>query len=134
MPALRRIAWFVVLALVLLGFSLLVGHWFLQAEASEPNVETTIRRWARHYNVDEEFLVCIARAESALNPNAVGDEGLALGLFQWHAPSWILMREAMGLSAWTWLRLDANESAKTTAYAIGVMKLDRWWATTGGCR
>jgi len=96
------------------------------------SIRKVIQDWAAYYGVDPDFLLCIAGRESGLSRTALGKNG-EVGLFQFMDVSWVLVRKAMGLLTWTWLRLDVGESARTAAYAIGVLDLARWWSTRGEC-
>jgi len=96
-------------------------------------IESVIRLLAPRYGVDPDYAVEIARLESGLNPYAVGDKGKAVGLWQWWYESWVCVRRAMGLPV-TDRRDDVFESTITALYALGVMKLDRWWSTAEKAR
>ena len=89
------------------------------------NTTSMIKKWARHYGVDEEFALCVAVNESSLDPLAVGDSGKAVGLFQWHLGSWRIMRKKMGLSTVD-QRLNPEESARTAMFAIA-NGYSHWW-------
>jgi len=131
MRLLRRLAWLICLTGWILLLAMLASLWF-KVEAGAADIEAMIRSYAEEYDVDPEFLVCIARAESNFDAAALGRHG-EVGLMQFKAGTWIWLREKMGLPTWTWLRLDPEESARTAAYAFGVMGLERWWTTEGGC-
>lgn len=89
--------------------------------------------WAGHYEIDPEYAICIAVAESSLDPNIPGDDGKAVGLYQWHLPSWEYVRERMG-EPLDDLRIDSWEATRTAMYAMGKLDLGRWWMTDAGCR
>lgn len=62
------------------------------ANAKEPTLEEIIinyiQKTAGFHGADEEFMVSLAKCESGLNPEAVGDKGKARGLYQWWEKSW----------------------------------------------
>ncbi len=64
-----------------------------KADASEDTLEETIQNYiiamSSFAGVDPVFMVRLARCESNLNPEAVGDKGKAYGLYQWWQKSWI---------------------------------------------
>ena len=92
------------------------------------DIEVMIRALALRYGVDPDFALEIVRLESSFNPAAVGDKGLAIGLWQWHLSSWEHVRCRMGLPV-SDKRADAFESTITALYAIGKLNLARWWST-----
>lgn len=67
------------------------------------------------YAVSPEMLKAVAMVESSNNPNAVGDSGKALGMYQLHKPAWEQVsqqRENAGLKTWSWsYALDKDISA-----------------------
>jgi len=87
-----------------------------------------IRLVARAYGVHPGLAVIIARRESSFDPDAVGDNGDAVGLWQWHWKSWHYVREKMGLDTFDG-RADPWESTVTAMYAMSVLHLYRWWST-----
>ena len=54
---------------------------------SAPSVTEIVRAAALRRGADAAFLLRVAFCESRLDPNAVGDHGDSLGLFQFHVPS-----------------------------------------------
>lgn len=98
--------------------------------ASALAIITLIRSLALVYGVDQSVAVTICRLESAFNPLAVGDDGEAVGLWQWHLKSWEHVRKRMGRSLED-DRADPLESTETALYAMGVLGLSRWWSTYG---
>lgn len=101
----------------------------MTTEEYQNQVQLVIRALAPLYGVDPEYAVEIARLESGFRPRVYGDGGLALGLWQWHYPSWQHVRKRMGLPTDD-LRDDVFESTITALYAIGKLKLERWWSTS----
>ena len=49
--------------------------------------EELIRNYAAVYGVNPDMAVAVAKCESSLNPNAIGDGGHSRGLWQIHRPS-----------------------------------------------
>jgi soluble lytic murein transglycosylase-like protein len=80
-------------------------------------VPLTISTAANEFGVSPDLMTCIAYRESTLNPLAVGDQGLAHGLFQFHLGTWRWMREMMG-EALRDQRFDPLEAARTASWAI----------------
>lgn len=89
---------------------------------------------ANIYSVDGETLGCIIEWESQWNPNAVGDDGLAVGLFQWHEESIKIAFRAMGI-VWDWEEEDPrlNVWASTLAACHSLNKGWDWWTTQDRC-
>jgi hypothetical protein len=94
-------------------------------ERSDPAVEAIIRIECRRYGVPEDFALCVADHESRFDPQAVGDHGDALGLYQFHLSTWQHFRSRMGLPADD-LRLDTRESARTACWAFANGFQKRW--------
>ena len=87
-----------------------------------------IRMQASVFGVDAGLAIQICRLESGFNPDAVGDNGDAVGLWQWHKGSWNYVRQRMDRPI-DWPREDPWESTLTAMYAMGVLNLYHWWAT-----
>jgi len=87
-----------------------------------------IRLVATSYGVHPGLAVIIARRESSFDPDAVGDNGKAVGLWQWHLKSWSHVRKKMGMLCVD-DRRDPWESTVTAMYAMSVLHLYRWWST-----
>ena len=55
----------------------------VKAQAQAPlTIEEKIEFWATQYGVDPQKSLAVAKCESGLNPEAVGDHGKAYGLYQ----------------------------------------------------
>jgi len=80
---------------------------------------------ARHFGQDPIISARVVGLESDWDPQAIGDDGRAVGLWQWHLGSWEFVREHMGEPT-TDLRSDPVESTITAMYAWD-MGLARWW-------
>ena len=94
-------------------------------EAPQKTPIAYIKQFAYLYGVNENLALCIAKNESGFNPEAVGDNSLAVGIFQWHLSSWKIMRKKMGLSQAD-ERTDVIESTKTAMFAIS-QGYGNWW-------
>jgi len=77
---------------------------------------------------------CIVGAESDWNPNARGDNGDALGLWQWHEQSIRFALRDMGI-VWDWEEEDPrlNVWASTLAACHAMSRGWDWWTTRELC-
>ena len=91
-----------------------------------------MRSLAPIFDVDPNYASCIVAHESEWNPNAVGDDGQAVGLWQWHLDSWEYVRKRMGKDT-TDLRADPFASSMTALFAIGRLDLGSWWTSSQTC-
>ena len=89
---------------------------------------------AELYEVDAKLCRCIVNKESEWNPNARGDNGKAVGLWQWHEESIKVAFRDMGI-VWGWAEGDPrlNVWASTLAACHSLSKGWRWWTTQDGC-
>lgn len=92
-----------------------------------PQIMRVILGLAIVYGVDPLLATDICRLESDFDPTAVGDDGLAVGLWQWHMGSWAYVRDKMGESQED-ERLDVYESTRTAMFALGALGLHHWWS------
>lgn len=81
--------------------------------------------------VDPRAANCVCYHESEFRVDVVGDQGRAVGLWQWHLPSWKAARRMMGLPE-TDLRHDATESTRTALWAMA-NGYEHWWSTWDLC-
>jgi hypothetical protein len=98
--------------------------------ATSPH-EIAVRHVAGAMGVDADYAACIVQHESAWDPSAVGDQGRALGLWQWHEPSWQHVRAKMGLSTED-RRTDPVASTSAALYWIRRGHAD-WWTASRKC-
>ena len=56
-------------------------------------VEQYIRQTARELRIDEYTFVEVAQCESGFLTDAIGDNGLAFGVFQFHKTTWNMFNE-----------------------------------------
>jgi hypothetical protein len=96
-------------------------------------IMVTISLLAGEAGISPAYAHCIVGRESNYIADAVGDRGRALGLWQWHAPSWRYVRERMGADPDPALRADVEESTLTALYAMSELNLYRWWSTHRRC-
>jgi hypothetical protein len=80
-------------------------------------VLAAVKMWALYYEVDEAYALCIAHRESSLNQTAVGDDGNAIGLWQFWLPTWEMFRKKMQATPDD-LRGDLHESTRTAMWAF----------------
>lgn len=95
---------------------------------SESSVVDMVESLAHTYHVNATIALEICRLESGFKPDAVGDNGAAVGLYQWHKQSWEHVRRLMG-EAPTDCRLDPWQNIATAMYAMGCQGLYTWWST-----
>jgi len=97
----------------------------------DPAVAAIIRIECQRYGVPEDFALCVADHESRFDPHAIGDDGDAVGLYQFHLSTWQHFRTRMGLPADD-LRLDAREAARTACWAFANGFQQRWTVVRHG--
>jgi soluble lytic murein transglycosylase-like protein len=95
--------------------------------------ELLVRQAAAAMDVDPDYAACIVARESEFDPAAVGDQGRARGLWQFHLPSWVHVRTAMGASVED-RRDNPVEATVTALYAIKHLNLAHWWTADQFCR
>jgi len=76
------------------------------------SIEQIVRESARAYRLSEEHLLALAVCESSMRPEAVGDGGLSVGLFQFQEATWRRWGEGN--------RTDAAASARAAARKASV--------------
>lgn len=88
------------------------------------------------YSVDAEKCRCIINRESEWNPNARGDEGTSVGLWQWKEES---IRDAFDEMevCWDWTqngdpRLNVWASTLAACYTLNQGR-GHWWSTYEEC-
>lgn len=101
---------------------------------TEPYMIRVVEFCAEMYAVDGELCHCIVSEESEWNPNARGDDGEAVGLWQWHEESIETALRDMGI-AWDWAKGDPRLSvwASSLAAAHAISQGWRWWVTQESC-
>ena len=103
--------------------------WTLALRVSTQHLVETM---ALDYGLAPRYAACICQRESGFDAQAVGDQGKAVGLWQWHLPAWQTIRRAMSLSEAD-ERADAIASTQTALWALqhGYAGL---WSTAEGCK
>lgn len=101
------------------------------AQGLDPEILRAVQRWARYYQVDIGFALCVAYHESRFDRFAVGDEGAAFGLYQFWLPTWRMLRQQMGLSTQD-RRFHVEESVKTALWAFAHGYRSHWAAVKKG--
>jgi predicted Holliday junction resolvase-like endonuclease len=110
-------------------------QWILKnrqaAEQKLPEeVKTTITKYANAYGVKDTRLVqCIVYHESGGRDEAVGDNGKAVGVAQYHLATFLGHRKQMGLSQVD-LRKDTNASIQCMVFSISRGGISNWTART----
>ena len=104
----------------------------LLSALSQSPTEAMIEHAARAMDVSPEYAACIAYHESRFDPEAIGDQGRAVGLYQWHYESWAHVRRQMGLS--TDDRRDDPVEATVTAMWAWRNGYRHWWSTAPRCK
>lgn len=107
-----------------------------EGETVRAHMKRTIRCAVDRWDVEGGSVtaICIADAESDLNPDAIGADGLYLGLYQHHADAW-----SERYDTWTRRRWELNEDAlsgRTNAIVtIRMASANGWgpWAEVGDC-
>lgn len=99
-----------------------------QPEFSNSQIHDFINRFAGQYGVDVNILRHIATCESGFREHATN--GPYAGLFQFAPITWKNIRKEIGESGDPDLRLNAEESVQTAAYALSQGKIGIW----PGCR
>src|SRR6266508_2849066 len=89
-----------------------------------------IRAAAIEFDQDPDELLAVARCESSLRPDVVGDHGAAIGLFQFHMFRWWLNAPSLGYH--DDLRTDPVASSRVAAYAFAHGQRAAW--TCAGVR
>jgi len=107
--------------------------------ASEPPPEDYLRAVVRVsaglYHVDPSLACCIVEHESHWDLHAVGDNGAAVSLWQWHEESIRVALRDMGVT-WNWEkngdpRLSPWMSSLAACHALG--ENWAWWPTREVC-
>ena len=94
----------------------------LDIKPDEPVVikETTkelISFYSQKYAVSEQLVSCVIEKESSFDPLAIGDNGKAVGLGQFHLATWRTFRAKMGLDGKD-ERTDKAEAIKTLVWGL----------------
>ncbi|OGD83594.1 hypothetical protein A2572_04840 [Candidatus Collierbacteria bacterium RIFOXYD1_FULL_40_9] len=88
------------------------------------NVSKLLDKYSEQYGLDVNVVRHLALCESGLRSNATN--GKYVGLFQYDSQTWKTIRAQMSLDTEPALRYSAEESIKTTAYALSKGKRRLW--------
>lgn len=94
-----------------------------------PQFDSFFNQYAEQYKIDANLLKKIAKCESDFNNNAIGLDGLYIGMFQFNATTWINLRKQMGLDSNPDIRFGGQESIQTAAYAMSLGRHTSLWPT-----
>jgi hypothetical protein len=94
------------------------------APVSSEQINALIDKFSAQYGVDPNLMRRIAICESGFRSNAVN--GPYKGLYQFGAITWKNIRKEIGEDPDPNLRLSAEASIKTAAYAVSQGKRDIW--------
>jgi len=98
-------------------------------------IALSISYWSAMYGVNLQLAYNICYLESSYNPQAVGDNGKAVGLWQWHKPSIDYVNRKMVEAGEIEkmpeedTRKDIWFSTQAAMYTMGKLGLYRWWST-----
>lgn len=92
--------------------------------ASPAEINSLIDRFSSQYSVDPNVMRHMALCESGFNSSAVN--GNYVGLYQFAPNTWKNIRKEMGEDTEVNLRLSAEESVQTAAYAFSKGKTGIW--------
>jgi hypothetical protein len=96
-----------------------------QTITAPAELESLFTSYAEMYNIDVAQLKHIAQCESGFNATS-NNHGKYLGMFQFSESTWISNRRAMGLDTNPDLRMNAEESIKTTAFMLARGQARAW--------
>ena len=68
--------------------------------------------YAAKYKIDFNEFLAVAKCESSLKANAVGDKGTSFGVFQIHLPAHPTISKAQALDPWFNVEWSAKQFAK----------------------
>ena len=91
------------------------------------NVKQVIAKYSSTYGVDKDLVECIVANESSGRSDAVGDNGAAIGLAQYHLATFLGHRKQMGLSQED-LRTDIEASIQAMCWSISNSGIGNWTA------
>ena len=98
----------------------------VEVKAYEPKtIPEMIVYYSDKYKVNPMLTECILFHESGFRPQAVGDSGKAVGIAQFHYPTWKMFRNKMGLSEVD-LRTNPEESIRTLCWALSEGYANHW--------
>jgi hypothetical protein len=93
-------------------------------QPSDQQLNSWFEQYASQYQVSVDLLKSIAYCESHYNTNAINN--IYWGMFQYSASTWTSTRISMGLDPNPELRLNPQESIKTSAFKIASGGIGAW--------
>lgn len=86
-------------------------------------VQETIVKYAQVFAVPEKELLTVAQCESGFNPKAIGDQGHAVNIFQFHKPTFETYAQKLGenLDYYSY-----HDQAKLAAYMFSIKQQKHW--------
>jgi len=87
------------------------------AHETEDEIVSTVKVWALYYDIDDAYALCVAQRESSFDQAAIGDDGNAVGLWQFWLPTWEIFRKKMNASVDD-QRDNLQESTRTAMWAF----------------
>ncbi len=91
-----------------------------------PDYELAIHQAALEFNADAAFLLRVARCESRMDPNAIGDHGMSLGLFQFQAATFLGYARLSGLGYSLADLGDPHAQIRLAAWAFANGRSSAW--------
>lgn len=96
-----------------------------------PKNDDVLQVWSSWYGISPQLAACVWQKECGGDWRAVGDNGLALGGWQWHLDSWRWARMHMGLDMDD-RRLNPEEATRTAMWQMA-NGYPHWWTAYESC-
>jgi cell division protein FtsB len=103
----------------------LVALGWKKVEQLPENVKTIIAKYSSVYGVNRPLIECIVANESGGRYNAVGDNGAAVGVAQYHLATFLGHRRQMGLSEEDF-RTDLEASIEALCFSVSRGGIGNW--------
>ena len=98
------------------------------AKAAEMTLKDEILIWIKSFSqlfiVNEKLMVELGICESNLNPNAIGDKGLSINIYQWQEKSWNFYNKKYG---WNLDRTKWQDQVQMTARVASDIGIKKDW-------
>jgi len=98
-----------------------------QKQVIPKTIPEMIIEYSEKYQVDPLLVSCILENESHFRPEAIGDNGLAVGIAQFHLNTFKTFRRLMGETGKD-LRTNPEESIKILCWALSTGRGYHWTA------
>jgi soluble lytic murein transglycosylase-like protein len=82
-----------------------------------------VQQYAKEYGVKDTDLLSVGICESSFNQKAVGDHGLARGIFQFHPDTWIRYEKKIGFQL---DRESFKDQARLASFAFSIGGQREW--------